>query len=142
MVRGGKIDNLHAIFVPIGDGNHIAGIAAYIKRVFPKVKVFGVEESNRSVMAWSFYKDKRVLFVKQNGEVLVEAIGEECFSICVEFLDGIMIVDEHAISTANEEITKDIGGDVSALCIAGVQCYCSKYVGEVCNKNIVAVIDE
>ncbi|KAL6145653.1 hypothetical protein ACLB2K_056338 [Fragaria x ananassa] len=142
MVRGGKIDNLHAIFVPIGDGNHIAGIAVYIKRVFPKVKDFGVEESTRSVMAWSFYKGKRVLFVKQNGEVLVEAIGEECFSICVEFLDGIMIVDEHAISTANEEITKDIGGDVSALCIAGVQCYCSKYVGEVCNKNIVAVIDK
>ncbi|KAL6133482.1 hypothetical protein ACLB2K_065719 [Fragaria x ananassa] len=142
MVRGGKIDNLHAIFVPIGDGNCIAGIAAYVKRVFPKVKVFGVEERTRSVMAWSFYKGKRVCLVKQNGEVLVEAIGEECFSICVEFLDGIMIVDEDAISTANEEIRKEIDGDVSALCIAGVQCYCSEYVGEVRNKTIVAVIDE
>lgn len=40
MVRGGKIDNLHAIFVPIGDGNCIAGIAAYVKRVFPKVCYF------------------------------------------------------------------------------------------------------
>lgn len=69
-----------------------------------QVKVFGVEERTRSVMAWSFHKGKRVLLEKQNGEVLVEAIGEECFSICVEFLDGIMIVDEDAISTANEEV--------------------------------------
>ncbi|XP_004304488.1 PREDICTED: threonine dehydratase biosynthetic, chloroplastic-like [Fragaria vesca subsp. vesca] len=121
MVGDGKIDNLHAIFVPVGDGNRIAGIAAYVKRVFPKVKVFGVEERTRSVMAWSFHKGKRVLLEKQNGEVLVEAIGEECFSICAEFLDGIIIVDEHVISTANEYIKRDTIKKVSALCIAGVQ---------------------
>lgn len=37
MVRERQIDDLHAIFVPVGDGNLIAGIAAYVKRVFPKV---------------------------------------------------------------------------------------------------------
>lgn len=40
-----QLDNLHAIFVPVGGGGLIAGIAAYVKALQPDVKVIGVEPS-------------------------------------------------------------------------------------------------
>ncbi len=39
------LDSLHAIFVPVGGGGLIAGIAAYVKALKPGVKVIGVEPS-------------------------------------------------------------------------------------------------
>ncbi|GAB2217144.1 hypothetical protein Drorol1_Dr00000307, partial [Drosera rotundifolia] len=57
-------DPVHAIFVPIGAGGLIAGIATYVKRVSPKVKVIGVEPSDANSMALSLHHGQRVMLDK------------------------------------------------------------------------------
>ncbi|MCI09215.1 threonine dehydratase biosynthetic chloroplastic-like, partial [Trifolium medium] len=44
---------IHAIFVPVGGGGLIAGIAAYVKRINPQVKIIGVEPTDANAMALS-----------------------------------------------------------------------------------------
>ena len=55
---------LHAIFVPVGGGGLIAGIAAYVKCVRPEVKVFGVEPAGANAMALSLQRGERVTLAK------------------------------------------------------------------------------
>ncbi|GAB2251592.1 hypothetical protein Droror1_Dr00004439 [Drosera rotundifolia] len=86
-------DPVHAIFVPIGGGGLIAGIAAYVKRVSPKVKVIGVEPSDANSMALSLHHGQRVMLDKVEGfadGVVVKVVGEENFRLCKELIDGVI----------------------------------------------------
>ena len=43
-------DPIEAIFVPVGGGGLIAGIAAYVKRLRPEIRVVGVEPADAAAM--------------------------------------------------------------------------------------------
>lgn len=58
-------------------------------------------DCSKSVMAWSFVNGMRVVLEKQHGEV-EEAIGEECFSICSELVDAVIVVDDEALTEARQ----------------------------------------
>ncbi len=80
----GPID---AIFVAIGGGGLIAGIAAYVKRVRPEIKVIGVEPVDSDAMARSLAAGRRVTLAHVGlfaDGVAVKQVGEETFRLCRE----------------------------------------------------------
>ncbi|KAK8553884.1 hypothetical protein V6N13_072816 [Hibiscus sabdariffa] len=134
---------LHAIFVPVGGGGLIAGIAAYVKRVSPKVKIIGVEPFDANAMALSLHHGERVMLEQVGGfadGVAVKEVGEETFRICRELVDGVVLVSRDAICASIKDMFEEkrsILEPAGALALAGAEAYC-KYYG-LKGKNVVAI---
>ncbi|KAI3908246.1 hypothetical protein MKX01_027268 [Papaver californicum] len=124
---------LHAIFVPVGGGGLIAGVAAYVKLVCPEVKIIGVEPSDANAMALSLHHGQRIML----DQVVV---GEETFRLCRELIDGVVLVSRDAICASIKDMFEEkrsILEPAGALALAGAEAYC-KYYG-LKGENIVAV---
>ncbi|PQQ09066.1 threonine dehydratase biosynthetic chloroplastic [Prunus yedoensis var. nudiflora] len=134
---------LHAIFVPVGGGGLIAGIAAYVKRVSPKVKIIGVEPSDANAMALSLHHGKRIMLDQVGGfadGVAVKEVGEETFRLCKDMVDGVVLVSRDAICGSIKDMfeeTRSILEPAGALSLAGAEAYC-KYYG-LKGENVVAI---
>ncbi|OIV94433.1 hypothetical protein TanjilG_25495 [Lupinus angustifolius] len=134
---------LHAIFVPVGGGGLIAGIAAYVKRVSPQVKIFGVEPTDANAMALSFHHGERVILDQVGGfadGVAVKEVGEETFRICKELVDGVVLVSRDSICASIKDMFEEkrsILEPAGALALAGAEAYC-KYYG-LKGGNVVAI---
>ncbi|KAE9613267.1 putative threonine ammonia-lyase [Lupinus albus] len=134
---------LHAIFVPVGGGGLIAGIAAYVKRVTPQVKVFGVEPTDANAMALSFHHGQRVILDKVGGfadGVAVKEVGEENFRLCMKLVDGVVLVNRDSLCASIKDMFEEkrsILEPAGALALAGAEAYC-KYYG-VKGENVVAI---
>ncbi|KAL4342401.1 hypothetical protein GQ457_08G018700 [Hibiscus cannabinus] len=134
---------LHAIFVPVGGGGLIAGIAAYVKRVSPEVKIIGVEPFDANAMALSLHHGERVMLEQVGGfadGVAVKEVGEETFRICRELVDGVVLVSRDAICASIKDMFEEkrsILEPAGALALAGAEAYC-KYYGFK-GKNVVAI---
>ena len=120
---------IHAIFVPIGGGGLIAGIASYVKRLDPGIKIIGVEPVDSDAMHRSL-KNKRRVKLSQVGlfadGVAVRMVGKETFRICRELVDEILLVDSDAICAAIKDIFEDTRAIVEpsgALSVAGLKAY-------------------
>ncbi|XP_010933388.1 threonine dehydratase biosynthetic, chloroplastic [Elaeis guineensis] len=124
---------LHAIFVPVGGGGLIAGIAAYVKRVRPEVKIIGVEPSDANAMALSLYHGQRVSLEQVGGfadGVAVKVVGEETFRLCRELVDGVVLVNRDAICASIKDMFEEkrsILEPAGALSLAGAEAYCKYY---------------
>ncbi|KAL5976589.1 Threonine dehydratase biosynthetic, chloroplastic [Asimina triloba] len=124
---------LHAIFVPVGGGGLIAGIAAYVKRVRPEVKIVGVEPFDANAMALSLYHGQRIMLEQVGGfadGVAVKVVGEETFRICRELVDGVVLVSRDAICASIKgmfEEKRSILEPAGALALAGAEAYCKYY---------------
>lgn len=120
---------LHAIFVPVGGGGLIAGIAAYVKCVRPEVLVIGVEPAGANAMAISLQRGHRVTLAKVDGfadGVAVKTVGAECFRIARDTVDGVVLVDTDAICAAIKDVfedTRSILEPAGALALAGAKAY-------------------
>ncbi|CAL9144703.1 unnamed protein product [Musa hybrid cultivar] len=134
---------LHAIFVPVGGGGLIAGIAAYVKRVRPEVKVIGVEPSDANAMALSLYHGQRIMLEQVGGfadGVAVKVVGEETFCLCRELVDGVVLVSRDAICASIKDMFEEkrsILEPAGALALAGAEAYC-RYYG-LKDETIVAI---
>ncbi|XP_019186466.1 PREDICTED: threonine dehydratase biosynthetic, chloroplastic-like [Ipomoea nil] len=134
---------IHAIFVPIGGGGLIAGVAAYIKMVNPQVKIIGVEPSDANALALSLHHGKRVMLEQVGGfaeGVAVKAVGEETFRICKEYVDGVVFVGRNAMCASIQDMFEEkrsILEPAGALSLAGAEAY-SKYYN-LKDQNIVAI---
>jgi threonine dehydratase len=122
----GPID---AIFVPIGGGGLAAGIAAYVKRLKPEIRMIGVQPVDSDAMARSLEGGERV-FLKDVGlfadGVAVKQVGEETFRLCREFLDEVVRVDTDSICAAIKDVfedTRSITEPAGALSVAGAKAY-------------------
>ncbi|CAN1832757.1 Threonine dehydratase 1 biosynthetic, chloroplastic [Linum perenne] len=135
--------SLHAIFVPVGGGGLIAGIAAYVKRVRPEVKVIGVEPYDANAMALSLYHGQRIMLDKVGGfadGVAVKAVGEETFGLCRELIDGVVLVSRDAICASIKDMfeeNRSILEPAGALAMAGAEAYCNYY--GIKDENVVAI---
>jgi threonine dehydratase len=120
---------LHAIFVPVGGGGLIAGIAAYVKCVRPEVLVIGVEPAGANAMAQSLKAGRRVTLAKVDGfadGVAVKTVGVECFRVAQQLVDGTVLVDTDAICAAIKDVfedTRSILEPAGALALAGAKAY-------------------
>ncbi|KAM4084190.1 hypothetical protein ACJW30_08G114700 [Castanea mollissima] len=134
---------LQAIFVPVGGGGLIAGIAAYVKSVCPEVKIIGVEPYDANSMALSLYHGQRIVLDKMGNfaeGVAIEEVGEETFRLCRELIDGVILVSHDAICASIKDMfdeKRSILEPAGALAIAGAKAYC-KYYG-LQGENVVAV---
>ncbi|MDH4189302.1 MAG: threonine ammonia-lyase, biosynthetic, partial [Betaproteobacteria bacterium] len=138
--RTGPID---AIFVPVGGGGLISGIAAYVKRLRPSVRIIGVEPVDADAMARSIRAGKRVT-LDQVGlfadGVAVKQVGEETFRLCREWVDEMVLVDTDAMCAAIKDVFEDtraILEPAGALAVAGAKAWVEK--SGVRGKTLVAV---
>ena len=123
---------IHAIFVPVGGGGLIAGIAAYVKRLRPEIKIIGVEPDDADAMAQSLKAGRRVK-LDQVGlfadGVAVKQVGVETFRLCRTLVDDIIRVDTDAMCAAIKDVftdTRVILEPAGALAIAGAKAYSEK----------------
>jgi len=134
---------LDAVFVAVGGGGLISGIASYIKRLRPSVKVIGVEPVDADAMARSLKAGRRVVLdhvgLFADG-VAVRQVGETTFRLCRELLDGMILVDTDQICAAIKDVfedTRTILEPAGALAIAGAKAYVERT--GVRGKRLVAV---
>jgi threonine dehydratase len=120
---------IHAIFVAIGGGGLISGIAAYVKRIRPEIKIIGVEPVDADAMHRSLKAGKRVR-LSQVGlfadGVAVREVGEETFWLCQQYVDEIVLVDTDATCAAIKDVfedTRSILEPAGAIAIAGAKAY-------------------
>ncbi|MBS0589293.1 MAG: pyridoxal-phosphate dependent enzyme, partial [Proteobacteria bacterium] len=84
---------IHAIFVPVGGGGLIAGVAAYVKAVRPQIKVIGVQTEDSDAMARSLAQGRRVELSEVglfSDGTAVKLVGEETFRLCREHVDEVL----------------------------------------------------
>jgi threonine dehydratase len=134
---------LDAVFVPVGGGGLIAGMATYIKQVRPEVKIIGVEPEDADAMARSLRAGKRVVLdhvgIFADG-VAVRNVGQETFRLCKQYVDEMVIVSNDEICAAIKDIFEDrrsILEPAGALAYAGLKRYVEKK--RLRHKNLVAV---
>jgi len=134
---------IDAIFVPIGGGGLISGIAAYVKRIRPGVRVIGVEPVDADAMYRSLKAGKRVK-LDQVGlfadGVAVKHVGVETFRLCRELVDEVILVDTDAICAAIKDVfedTRTILEPAGALAIAGAKAWVERKALR--GKTLVAV---
>jgi threonine dehydratase len=135
--------DIDAIFVPVGGGGLIAGIAIYAKYLHPKLKVIGVEPVDAAAMHDSMRAKKRVTLERVGifaDGVAVKKVGEETFRLCREHVDDIVLVDTDEICAGIQDIFEDTRAIVEgagALAVAGIKKYCA--LNNWKDKRIVAV---
>jgi threonine dehydratase len=135
--------DLDAIFVPVGGGGLIAGIAVYAKYLNPKIKIIGVEPVDAATMHDSMRARKRVVLDRVGifaDGVAVKKVGEETFRLCREHVDEIVLVDTDEICAGIQDIfedTRSIVEGAGALAVAGLKKYCA--LNQWQGKRLVAV---
>jgi len=124
---------LDAVFVAIGGGGLISGVANYIKAVRPEIKVIGVQMSDSSAMMQSVQKGKRVALndvgLFSDGTA-VKLVGEETFRISRKLVDDYMTVDTDAVCAAIKDVfvdTRSIVEPAGALAVAAIKQYVAQH---------------
>ena len=137
---GGKLD---AIFVPVGGGGLLAGIAVYVKYLYPGVKVIGVEPRDAASMYESLRAGQRVTLERVGifaDGVAVRRVGEEPFALCRGTVDEIVLTDTDEICAAIQDVfedTRSIVEPAGALAVAGLKQYVARHGWR--GKRLVAI---
>ena len=134
---------IHAIFVAVGGGGLISGVAAYVKRLRPEIKIIGVQPVDADAMARSLKAGRRVK-LSQVGlfadGVAVKEVGRETFRLCQQYVDEMVLVDTDAICAAIKDVfedTRSILEPAGALAIAGAKAYAERE--KLRDKTLVAI---
>jgi threonine dehydratase len=137
-------DPIDAVFVPVGGGGLIAGVAAFIKHVRPGVKVIGVEPEDAATLHDALRAGRRVT-LKQVGlftdGVAVRQIGKETFRVAKELVDEVVLVSTDEICAAIKDCfddTRTVAEPAGALAIAGVKRYRQEHPAD--NPTYVAIV--
>jgi threonine dehydratase len=136
-------DDIDAIFVPVGGGGLIAGIAAYAKSLYPRIKIVGVEPEDAAGMFDSLRAGKRVTLERVGifaDGVAVRRVGEEPFRLAKQYVDEIVLVTTDQICAAIQDIfedTRSIAEPAGALAVAGIKKYAAR---ETCSgRTLIAI---
>ncbi|WP_162492235.1 threonine ammonia-lyase, biosynthetic [Pseudomonas citronellolis] len=134
---------LDAIFVPVGGGSLVAGIAAYVKYLRPEVKVIGVEPDDSNCLQAALAAGERVV-LSQVGlfadGVAVAQIGAHNFEVCRHYVDEVITVSSDEICAAIKDIyddTRSITEPAGALAVAGIKKYVER--DDAAGQTLVAI---
>lgn len=120
---------LDAVFVAIGGGGLIAGVANYIKALRPEIKVIGVQMNDSDAMTQSVSAKKRVTLADVglfSDGTAVKLVGEETFRVASELVDEYLLVDTDAVCAAIKDVfvdTRSIVEPAGALAVAAIKQY-------------------
>lgn len=127
--------DLGVVFVPVGGGGLLAGIATCIKAERPDVRVIGVQAADSDAMARSLEAGVRVdldevgLFADGTA---VKRVGGHTFALCERHVDGMLRVDTDALCAAMRDIyhaTRSVPEPAGALALAGLKQYAAAHAG-------------
>lgn len=135
--------DIHAVFVCVGGGGLLAGVAAYIKSVRPSIRVIGVEPEDAASMGAALATGERVRLNEVGlfaDGVAVKQAGVEPFRLCSKHVDAMMTVSIDEICAAVRDIyedTRSLAEPAGALAVAGAK----KYAAEtgVIDQDLVAI---
>jgi len=137
-------DELEAIFVPVGGGGLIAGIASYVKAIRPEVKVIGVEPLEADAMYRSLEAGRRIVLDRVGifaDGVAVREVGALTFPIVQASVDEVIRVSNDEICAAIKDVfddTRSLMEPAGALSVAGLRAWVART--GVTGKNLVAVL--
>ncbi len=122
-------ESFDAVYVPVGGGGLIAGVAAAIKHVRPEVKVIGVEAEGSACMSAAFEADQRVVLDRERMDmfadgVSVSQVGDEPFRVARDHVDAMVRVSTDEICAAIKDVFEDvraIAEPAGALAVAGLK---------------------
>ncbi len=133
---GMEIVNQHpgqpdAVFVPVGGGGLIAGVAAYIKYLYPKTRVIGVEAEGSACLHAAMQAGRRVVLPADKLDlfadgVSVAQIGKETFAVARKYVDEVVVASIDEICAAIKDVfeeTRVIAEPAGALAVAGMKRY-------------------
>jgi len=126
---------LHAVFVPVGGGGLLAGIAACIKAERPNVRVIGVQAADSDAMARSLESGSRMALDEVGlfaDGTAVKQVGECTFELCRRHVDVMLRVDTDAVCAAIRDIyqeTRTLPEPAGALALAGLKQYAGAHTG-------------
>jgi threonine dehydratase len=140
---------LDAVFLAIGGGGLVSGVANYIKAVRPEIKIIGVQMNDSNAMLQSVLAKKRValsdvgLFADGTA---VKLVGEETFRIARGLVDEFIEVDTDSVCAAIKDIFQDTRSIVEpsgAMAVAAIKQYVAKnktknevYAAVLCGANM------
>ena len=134
---------LEAIFIPVGGGGLIAGIAAYVKYLRPEIKIIGVEPDDAPCLYEALAANERVVLdqvgIFADG-VAVRQVGELPFEIARDYVDEVLLVSADEICAAIKDIfdeTRSIVEPAGALALAGLKQYIEREQCE--DKHLITI---
>ncbi|MFZ9812434.1 MAG: threonine ammonia-lyase, biosynthetic [Burkholderiaceae bacterium] len=136
-------DPIDAIFIAIGGGGLISGVAALVKQLRPETKIIGVQTIDSDAMAQSVEQGRRVTLPEVglfSDGTAVKQVGEETFRLVQKYVDAIIRVDTDAVCAAIKDVYEDtraIQEPAGALAIAGLKAWVAEHGGH--NQTLVAI---
>lgn len=136
-------DPIDAIFVPVGGGGLLAGIAAYVKYVRPEVKVIGVEPEDAACLKAALAAKDRVVLPEVGifaDGVAVAQIGEETYRVIKDTVDEVVTASTDEMCAAIKDIfenSRSIAEPAGALSLAGLKKYAEQ--NGLSGKRLVAI---
>lgn len=136
-------DRIDAVFVAIGGGGLIAGIAAYIKQLRPDIKIIGVQTVDSDAMVRSVKAGRRITLSDVglfSDGTAVKQVGVETFRLARELVDDYVLVDTDAICAAIKDVfqdTRSVLEPAGALAVAGAKQYAAQH--KLKGKTLVAI---
>ncbi|OBA17033.1 threonine dehydratase I [Metschnikowia bicuspidata var. bicuspidata NRRL YB-4993] len=135
------LDELDAVFIPVGGGGLIAGVAAYLKQVAPHVKIIGVETFDADALYQSLRDTERVRLelvgVFADGTA-VKIVGDETWRLCHKYVDEVVRVTTDETCAAIKDIFEDtrlIVEPSGALGVAGMKKYIQQTKKDMDHRN-------
>jgi threonine dehydratase len=134
---------IDVVFVAIGGGGLISGVATYLKQVAPNTRVIGVQMTDSDAMDQSIKAGERVMLSEVglfSDGTAVKQVGEPTFRLCQKYVDEIVLVDTDAVCAAIKDVFEDsraILEPAGALAIAGMKAWVARE--SVRDKTLIAI---
>jgi threonine dehydratase len=135
---------LDALFVPVGGGGLLAGVAAFVKYVWPQTRVIGVEPADAACLKLALDKGRRATLPQVGlfaDGCAVAQVGKETFRVIRDTVDEVITVSTDEMCAAIKDIfedTRSIAEPAGALALAGLKIYAER---EACrDQNLLAIV--
>ena len=120
---------LDAVFVPVGGGGLLAGVAAYVRYVWPDTRIVGVEPEDAACLQLALQKGRRAVLPEVGlfaDGCAVAQIGKETFRVIRHTVDEVITISTDEMCAAIKDIfedTRSIAEPAGALALAGLKKY-------------------
>ena len=135
---------LHAIFVPVGGGGLLAGVAAYVKYVWPDTRVIGVEPEDAACLQLAMQRGRRAKLTEVGlfaDGCAVAQVGKETFRVIRDSVDEVITASTDEMCAAIKDIfedTRSIAEPAGALALAGLKKYVEREGGS--GQDLLAIV--
>lgn len=139
-----QLDNIDYIFVPVGGGGLITGIASVIKTKRPQIKIIGVEPIDSAALTRSIHENAQVVLAEVGTfaeGVAVKKVGVESLRLAKDLVDDTILVSNDEMCAAIKDIyneNRSIAEPSGALALAGAKHYLRDK--QLRSQNIIVIV--